>query len=264
VAQSKSTIPVFGLDGESTKTVSLPPVFATAVRRDVIRRAVVAIQSHRVQPQGRDIFAGMRTSAESRGTGLHLARVPRVKGTRSPRAGQGAIATMTVGGRSAHTSMPEKKIYKRINRKERLLAVRSAIAATGRSDLVASRGHASAKVKEFPLVVVDEIESLKDVESVKGALEKLGVWEDILRAKSRVGVRAGVGKRRGRRAKKAVGPLVVVAEEKGIRRAARNLSGVDVVKVERLSVEALAPGTHPGRLTVWSESALKKLNEIYE
>ncbi|MEM3072952.1 MAG: 50S ribosomal protein L4, partial [Candidatus Bathyarchaeia archaeon] len=33
------------------------------------------------------------------------------------------------------------------------------------------------------------------------------------------------------------------------------------VKIDRLNVEALAPGTHPGRLTVWSESALKRLEE---
>lgn len=259
----KDTVSVFGLDGEPTKTISLPAVFTTPVRRDLIRRAVVALQSHRVQPQGRDVLAGMRTSAESRGTGLHLARVPRVKGTRSPRAGEGAIATMTVGGRSVHGPSAEKTTSKRINRKERLLAVRSAIAATAYNDLVTSRGHTSSKVKELPLVVVDDIESLKNVESVKEAFEKLGVWDDILRAKARRSFRAGVGKRRGRRIKTAVGPLVVVAENKGIQRAARNLSGVSVLRVERLSVEALAPGTHPGRLTVWSESALKKLDEIH-
>jgi len=260
---NKDTISVFDLNGDLAKAVSLPSVFATSIRRDVIRKAVVALQSHKIQPQGRDVIAGMRTSAESVGTGRHLARVPRVKGSRSPRAGEGAIATMTVGGRSAHPPKAEKTIAKRINRKERLLAIRSAIAATAHDDIVTSRGHASSKVKELPLVVVDDVESLKDVDSVKGAFEKLGVWEDVQRAKAHRGMRAGIGKRRGRKMKRAVGPLLVVAEDKGIRRAAGNLPGVDVIRVDRLNVEMLAPGTHPGRLTVWSESALKKLQEIY-
>nr|NIQ06333.1 50S ribosomal protein L4 [Candidatus Korarchaeota archaeon] len=44
---------------------------------------------------------------------------------------------------------------------------------------------------------------------------------------------------------------------------ARNLPGVDIVKVNNLNVELLAPGTHPGRLTVWTSSALEKLNELF-
>ena len=30
-----------------------------------------------------------------------------------------------------------------------------------------------------------------------------------------------------------------------------------------LNVEVLAPGGHPGRLTVWSESAIKMLDELF-
>jgi large subunit ribosomal protein L4e len=63
--------------------------------------------------------------------------------------------------------------------------------------------------------------------------------------------------------KRAVGPLVVVAENKGIVEAARNVPGVDVVTVANLNVEMLAPGTHPGRLTVWTNSAIEKLGELY-
>ena len=58
-----------------------------------------------------------------------------------------------------------------------------------------------------------------------------------------------------------MGPLIVVAEDKNARKALRNFEGLDVVKAADLSVEALAPGTHPGRLTVWSESAIKTLAE---
>ena len=53
----------------------------------------------------------------------------------------------------------------------------------------------------------------------------------------------------------------MVGEDKNARRALRNFEGLDVVRAADLSVEALAPGTHPGRLTIWSESAIKTIAE---
>jgi large subunit ribosomal protein L4e len=38
---------------------------------------------------------------------------------------------------------------------------------------------------------------------------------------------------------------------------------VDVTTVANLNVELLAPGTHPGRLTVWTSSAIERLSEVY-
>jgi large subunit ribosomal protein L4e len=63
--------------------------------------------------------------------------------------------------------------------------------------------------------------------------------------------------------KQAVGPLIVVAENKGIMEASRNIPGVEIVTVSDLNVEMLAPGTHPGRLTIWTNGAIGKLNELY-
>ncbi|MCD6241085.1 50S ribosomal protein L4, partial [Candidatus Bathyarchaeota archaeon] len=71
------------------------------------------------------------------------------------------------------------------------------------------------------------------------------------------------GKMRGRRYKQAKGPLIIVSESNGIMKAAKNLPGVDVVTVDNLNVELLAPGTHPGRLTVWTQSAIEKLKERF-
>ena len=83
-------------------------------RPDVIKRAVLAIQSSRLQPQGRDPMAGKRTSAESRGTGSATARVPRIKGG----SGRAAFAPSTVKGRQPHPPRAEKKILKSIPKKE--------------------------------------------------------------------------------------------------------------------------------------------------
>ena len=53
--------------------------------------------------------------------------------------------------------------------------------------------------------------------------------------------------------------LIVVAEDRGIIKGARNLPGVDVVLVKNLNAELLAPGGVPGRLTLWSCSAIESL-----
>jgi large subunit ribosomal protein L4e len=119
------------------------------------------------------------------------------------------------------------------------------------------------EVGDFPFVVADEIQSLKKTSEVEKAFIKLGVWPDIYRVKESVKERAGRGKSRGRRIKHAVGPLLVISENNGIAQAARNLLGVNVTTVRNLSTELLAPGTHPGRLTVWTKSAFEKLDELY-
>lgn len=255
----KKTVKILNLEGKPAGKIELPSVFATPLRLDVIKRAVLALQSTRFQPQGRDYMAGKRTSAESRGTGLGTARIPRLKGS----SGRAAFAPGTVGGRLAHPPTSEKIIIKKIPKKEKRLALLSAVAATASREVVASRGHSIEDVRQIPLIVTDDFESLTKTKEVEETLIHLGVLSDIYRVKESRKIRAGKGKRRGRRTKQAVGPLIVVAENKGIMKAARNILGVDAVAVNNLNVEMLAPGTHPGRLTVWTNSAIEKLDELY-
>jgi large subunit ribosomal protein L4e len=255
----KISAKVFDLNGEEVSTLNLPQIFNTPLRPDVIKRAVVAIQSHKYQPQGRDPMAGKRTTAESRHAGQGISRVPRMK----ERGSRAAFAPGTVGGRSAHPPTVEKNIRKKIPKKEMQLALRSAIAATGSKETVALRGHMIEEVPDFPLVVVDEIQGAKRTKDVEEALIKLGVWSDIFRVKESRKVRAGKGKMRGRKMKQAVGPLLVITKNDGVAEAARNLPGLDVASVENLNAELLAPGTHPGRLTVWTTSAFEKLETVF-
>jgi large subunit ribosomal protein L4e len=63
--------------------------------------------------------------------------------------------------------------------------------------------------------------------------------------------------------KQAVGPLIVVAEDKGLAEAASNIPGVDVVAVNDLNAETLAPGALPGRLTLWTSGAIERLGKLY-
>jgi large subunit ribosomal protein L4e len=250
---------VLNLEGKATGKVELPPVFATPLRPDVIKRAVLALQSNRIQRQGRDPMAGKRTTAESQGTGGGIARIPRRQGP----GGEAAFAPGTVSGRQAHPPLSEKKIVKKIPKKEKRLALFSAIAATASKEVVALRGHQVEDVAEIPLVVTSDFEGLTKTKEAEEALIRLGILSEIFRAREGTKVRAGKGKSRGRKMKRTVGPLMVVAKNRGIVEAARNVPGVDVVTVADLNVELLAPGTHPGRLTVWTSSAIEKLGELY-
>jgi large subunit ribosomal protein L4e len=255
----KKAAKIFNLEGKPVGKIDLPPVFKTSLRPDIVKRAVLAIQSKRLQPQGRDPMAGKRTSAESRGVNQGISRIPRTKGP----SGVSAFAPGTVGGRAAHPPISNKKIIKKIPKKEKHLALFSAIAATASKEVVASRGHSIEDIPDFPLIVVDELEELKKVKEVEETLIHLGVLSDIFRVEESRTIRAGKGKYRGRKIKQAVGPLIVVSKDGGIIKAAKNIPGVDVVSIKNLNAELLAPGAHLGRLTIWTSNAIGALNELY-
>ncbi|WP_101294436.1 50S ribosomal protein L4 [Halegenticoccus soli] len=236
------------LNGEEAGALDLPEVFETPYRPDLIKRAVLAAQANRKQAYGADPYAGMRTPAESLGSGRGLAHVPRENG-RARRVPQ------TVGGRKAHPPKAEKDQGKGINKKERQLATRSAIAATANAELVRERGHRFDDGVELPLVVSDDFEDLVKTKEVVEALESLGVYADIERADDNRKVKAGRGKTRGRKYKRPKSILFVTSEEPS--RAARNLAGADVATAAEVNAEDLAPGAHAGRLTIFTESAIE-------
>ena len=242
---------VLDLDGDDAGDIDLPEVFKTAYRPDVVRRAVQAAQANRKQDYGSDDYAGMRTPAESQGSGRGMAHVPRENG-------QGARVPQTVGGRRAHPPKEEKDRGLDINTKERKLAVRSAIAATADGDIVEERGHEFADDVVLPLVVSDDFEDLVKTQEVVGVLETLGVEDDIERAEEAT-VRAGRGTTRGRKYDRATSVLFVTSEEPS--KAARNLAGADVTTAREVNAEDLAPGGEAGRLTVWTESAVEEVAE---
>jgi len=243
------TVPILDLEGKSAGEISLPTVFGSNLRLDVIKKATLAQESRRFQPQGRNLMAGKRTTAEGFGVGRGISRVPRIGG-HGPLSGTAAFAPGTVSGRMAFPPVTAKKTVKLINRKERRLALGSAIAATASDEIVRKRGHRFDGEKQLPIVVTDEVEKLSKSSEAKRFLNSVGVWEDIVRVRRSKKVT-------GRTRTHAVGPLVVVEDDKSAGRALRNFEGLSIVRADQLSVEALAPGTRPGRLTIWSESALK-------
>jgi large subunit ribosomal protein L4e len=257
-------VKVYSLEGEVTEEIELPEIFQEVFRPDLIKRAVISAQTARIQPWGSDPMAGKRTTAESFGSGRGIAMVPRVKGSRHPAASKAAFIPQAIGGRKAHPPKPQKVLHEKINRKERRFAIRSALAATSNPELVENRGHKVENVPQIPMVVDDELCKVKQTKETREIFRKLGILDDIVRAKEGKKIRSGKGKMRGRKYKSPKGPLIVVGEDKGISLGARNHSGVDVVSVENLNAELLAPGTHPGRLTIFTKSAVEKLGELFQ
>jgi len=74
-------------------------------------------------------------------------------------------------------------------------------------------------------------------------------------------IRAGKGKTRGRKYKKKVGPLIIVSNECKLFKAGINIPGVEVINVKDINTELLAPGTHAGRLTLYTEASISKLEK---
>ncbi|MGV8144406.1 MAG: 50S ribosomal protein L4 [Methanothermobacter sp.] len=257
-------IKVYSLEGETIDEIELPSIFTEEYRPDLIKRAVISSQTARIQPWGTDPMAGKRTTAESFGAGRGAAMVPRVKGSRHPAGSKGAFVPQAVGGRRAHPPRSARIIHEKINKKEKRLAIRSAVAATADPELVEARGHQTENVPQIPLIVDDDLCKVKRTSETREILKTLGVMDDIVRAKSGRKIRAGRGKTRGRKYKTPKGPLLVVGEDKGISLGARNHPGVDIVVVDNLNAELLAPGTHPGRLTIYTKSAVEKLGELFQ
>jgi large subunit ribosomal protein L4e len=245
---------VIDLSGNQVGRIELPAVFEEEYRPDLIKRAVLSAQANRLQPYGPHFYAGMNTSARSWGPGHGVSRVPRIINAR-----RAAGIPMARGGRRSHAPQPDADKTEKINIKERRKAIRSAIAATSVPQLVSARGHVFER--ELPVVVQNDLESLAKTSEVKKFLVAAGLWGDVERAKNGKTIRAGKGKLRGRKYKNRKSLLIVVGRDQGLGKAARNLSGVDFINVDGLNAELLAPGTHAGRLTLWTEASLQRLKE---
>lgn len=259
---------IYSKENKESGSIEMPNQFKEDIRTDIIKRAVEVIQANRRQPYGADPRAGKKTSAElsrkrrdyKTSYGHGISRVPRkiLSGRGSRFNWVGAFAPGTVGGRRAHPPKAEKIWTKKINTKERRKAIRSAMSATLIKELVEKRGHKIPS--NYPFIIDSSIENLKKTEEVKKLLISLGFEEELKRTSERK-VRPGKGKIRGRRYKNKVGPLIVVSGPCDLHKSARNIQGINIRSVKSINAELLAPGTVCGRLTLWTKSAIEKIEK---
>ena len=259
-------IPVYNLKGDQKGSLTASAL-SKPVRTDLIKRAVLAEQAAMRQPYGTDPRAGKKTSAEYRGRrgirhsmmNREMARMKRITSTRTIYM-RARFVPQAVKGRKAHPPKAGKSWEMKINKKERIAALLSAASASSSRDWVQRRGD-TGHVKHIPLVVEDKLEDIKAMKDVRQVLDNLGI-ADMLEGLGRKKVRSGRGTMRGRRYRKKRGMLFILSGDRGFVKAARNLGGIEICQVGDLSVEMLAPGAEPGRLCVWTEGAVKKLEEL--
>lgn len=242
---------VYGIDGSTKEKISLPSIFETPFRPDVIRKSFNSLSANKRQPYGPNSRAGANHATASVGKGRGMSRVPRLTQGR-----QAALAPCVVGGRRAHPPTPERIWHEKINKNEKRMARHSALAATANKELVSKRGHLFDEKITLPLVVDDEFETLTKTKDMIKVLQDLGVYEDVIRAKNGKHIRAGKGKRRGRKYKTPKSLLIVSSKPSSLK-GSQNLTGIDITHPKQINIEHLAPGGTSGRLILITKSALK-------
>ena len=261
---------VLAVDGSTEKEIPLPKVFATPYHPDLIKRAVLSAQANAKQPKGSYRPAGRDNTARYQGSrympqgdrsiNVGHARLPRLKNRRNLMQGRVARVAQSVGGPKAHPPKAEKKTGEKINKKERRAALDSAIATTANRELVSKRHVLNEKIS-LPVVFEDKFSEIARTKDVVAVLKKFGLNVDVESAKGKRKARAGKGKRRGRTTKKKKSILIVTEKPAKVYKAARNLEGVEIVALDSLNAQLLAPGCQAGRLTIWTEKAIHALSK---
>ena len=248
--------------GKEIESLELPSVFNTPFRPEIIKKVYVNVLSTKFQPQGRYPAAGEIVSAESRNTGLGMARIARARGEGFQRAGQAAGVAGVRSGRLAHPPVSWKKNYKKINKKEKQLGFCSAIAATSNKDIIEKRGHNVGKISAFPIVVANDLEKITKTAELRKTLLSLGLEEDLKRSTNTVRVPSGKSRLRGRKKHTALSCLIVVSKDSPVSKLKKSLPGVNVVSIDKLSIMDLVPGTKPVRLAIYTKNAIDSMNKI--
>ena len=256
---------LLNIDGKKIREIELPKEFSEKIREDILAKVLEAKKTK--QPYSPSPVAGKQNAAKGKvvhrrhvwrsGYGRGSSRVPKKIFSRSGSQfnWQAAEVPFARGGMRAH---PPKIISMintlRINKKEQKIAFASALSATANAKKITEKYSRLNEVKSVPFVVEGKIVSLKTkniLESLKKILGK-EVFEVAVKKKS---IRAGQGKKRGRKYKSTAGMLLVVGENEKLK------TGVfDIVNAKKLSVVDLAKGG-AGRLVVYTENAIKDLGE---
>jgi len=260
---------ILDIEGKKKGTIDLPVCFDQTVREDLIAKV---LESKKIkQPYSPSPVAGQQASASGiiqhrrkvwkTAYGKGISRIPRK--IMSRRGSQfnwvGATVPNTRGGRRAHPPKVVSMINTlKINKKEMKMALMSALSATINAKNVIKRylSLKDKKVEGLPFIVESRFISLKTKESLSSLKKILGDLYPLAIQKKTI--RSGKGTRRGRKYKNNAGLLLVLGNDEKYKTTA-----FDVINVKTLSVNHLAEGV-PGRLTLYTENAIKDLGEKFK
>lgn len=251
--------------GKEKGTIELPKNFSSEIRKDIVLKVFEAQkreQSYGVMPGAGAGYSASGISRKKRhawkGTyGKGISRIPRKIMSRHGASFNwvGATATNTRGGRSAHPPRSEKNQFRKINKKELLVALNSCFSASADKDLWAKAY--GMKVQNLPLVVKEDVLKMKTKELIDLLKNLFG--EEYERALKKKVKRSGRGKTRGRKFRTNAGILFVIGNKEKM-----NRKGIDVVKVDDLKIADLTLNGNLGRLIAYSETAIKEIGEKWK
>lgn len=256
---------LFDKSGNEKGTVDLPKVFTTTIREDILLKVYEAQKGSFMQEYGSKEGAGAQYSASGiikkqrhdwkASYGKGISRVPRKIMSRHGASFNwiGATIPGARGGRRAHPPKSEKVLDRKINKKELKMAFRSALAGTVNPNSIEKK---YGKKTGSGFVFKEEILQTKTKDFITALKKAFQESQDqILKRKS---IRSGIGKMRGRKYKSNAGLLFIVGKSEKMKRA-----GISVVNSDKLSIRDLCPNGQSGRLTAYTENAIKELGEKF-
>ena len=111
--------------------------------------------------------------------------------------------------------------------------------------------------------MTNEIESIQKTKELVQVLKSLGVEDDINRVKNSIKKRSGKSKRRGRSNRIGKSAIIIVGSpNSSLLKLNDSIPGINIKFLKDLSVLDFAPGCKPTRLTIFTNEAINKLNEI--
>jgi len=256
---------IYSIDGKAGKEIELPKCFSFGVREDIVAKVLEAKKT--AQPYAPSPVAGKQHAAKGKlvhrrhvwrsGYGRGASRVPRKIFLRrgSQFNWEAAEVPQAKGGMRAHPPKVAGRLnLPKINKKEFTLAFLSALSATANEKQVNKKYESIEKVKDLPIVIESKITPLKTKDILAGLEKILGkdLFNVAIKKKS---VRNGKGKSRGRKYKSNAGMLFVIGEKENLK-----TNAFDVKTTKNLGITDLAKGGL-GRLTVYTEQAIKELGE---
>ncbi len=246
-------VKILSVEGIGAGETELPGMFSCQYKPWLVNRAIVAESTQKLQPQGHYVLAGMQTTAVYVGkmhawrSGRHVGRAIRPR-EKLAEGAQGKVRRIpsAVTGKRAIPHLIEKRITEKMNKTEYISAIHCAISKTFNN------------MRE-PAVLSNDIESIRKTGKVSALLKDLHIAnlerQKVLKSKS---------SRPSSRKRYRHSVTIVVKDDKGIVKAARNIPGVNVCTVDEITVGRLMPGGTTKSISIWSENAVNESSSIEE
>jgi len=262
---------VYDAQGKEKSKIDLPVCFSKPIREDLIAKYIETKKTQ--QPYAPSLVAGKQHSASGlivhkrkvwkSQYGRGMSRIPRKvmwqKGSQFN--WEGATSPNTRGGRRAHPPKIASMLKRlKFNKKETSIAFCGALSATANPKNIEKR-YLNLNEKDIngvPFVFSSDITTQKTKDLLNALKKVLGenLFEKGIKKKQ---IRSGKGKSRGRKYKSNAGLLFIIGKDEKLK-----TNHFDVKKVNEISVSDLAKGGQPGRLSVYTEQAIKELGEKFE